>query len=209
MGRKIWLLFIPLVILTMLVSGVCRAKESDEKKIKEQDDKKMKELAQKAKEKLNNTAWQIELNQMETAGADTEKKPAQKKQGPEMDTLYFENNTIKSDKLTAMGFPTTNYTVRVKGENNDVVVWETMQTSADKGIAFWRGELLENGVMRGVLSWHVDEKDKRDYTFASIKKEIAQEATEPVVQEVKEEVRESIETEQPPLEIETKEATKK
>lgn len=166
MKRKTGLLFIPLVILTMLASGVCNAKEQDEKKVKEQDDKKMKELVQKAKEKLNNTTWQIELNQMESeANAKNKKKP-------ETDTLYFENNTIKSDKLTTSGFPSTNFTVRVKGDNNDIIVWETMQTSEKQGIAFWRGELLESGVMRGVLSWHVNEKDKRDYTFINAPKEI-------------------------------------
>src|SRR4030042_1732035 len=98
MRRKAYLLFIPVVILTMLLSGVCKAEELDEKK--------MKELVQKAKEKLNNTTWDIELLQMEEVASGTAKKKTEK------DMLYFENNTIRSDKLTASGFPPTNYTVR-------------------------------------------------------------------------------------------------
>ena len=148
MSRKTYLLLVSVVMLSFLISGICEAKEKGNDKDKD----KMQELVKKAKEELKDTTWEIELTDMN----------ADKKKKTETDTLHFEGSTIKSDKLTKEGFPSTNYTVRVKGEEGEVIVWETMQTSSDKGIAFWRGELLENGVMRGVLSWHIDEKDKRD-----------------------------------------------
>lgn len=179
MIKKTYLLIVPVLMFSLFISGVCEAKEKSKSKESEKEKEKMQELIKKAKEELKDTTWEIELIDMDDSTG--------KKKKIEKDTLYFEGSTVKSDKLTDEGFPSTNYTVRVKGEEGDVIVWETMQTSTDKGIAFWRGELMENGVMRGVLSWHVDEKDKRNYTFVNktmpdIKKE---ESIPDIIQEEK------------------------
>ncbi|MFH1837848.1 MAG: hypothetical protein ABH862_07040 [Candidatus Omnitrophota bacterium] len=112
-------------------------------------------IAKDAKLKLNNTTWEIELKEMSTEKNREEMK----------DIIRFAEGRISSDKLTKEGFTPTNYTVRIKGK--DRLIWETMQTSEEKGIAFWRGELREGQPMRGVLSWHIKENKIKDYSFSS------------------------------------------
>lgn len=129
---------------------------------------KRKNMIKAAKEKLNNQIWKIELVQM----------TAEPTKETFKDTLRFVNNRVESEKLVSEGFPTTNYTVSMSGEN--IVVWETMQTSEKRGLAFWKGE-LESGVMRGVLSRHLDEKTVKDYSFSSVG------ASEKIAEPVKEE----------------------
>ncbi len=144
-------------------------------------EEKAKALAE-AKSELNNTNWKIELKPMVTG----RRKP----KGSEEDTLRFVNNQVISDKLEAEGFSSSNYTVRIKRKDNDIIIWETMQASEKKGVAFWRGE-IRNDKMRGVLSWHVSENKKKSYNFASKAKEIIPEEIElpePVVEGVEEPV---------------------
>jgi hypothetical protein len=116
---------------------------------------KRKNMIKAAKEKLNNLVWHIEVAQMTSEPQKETYK----------DTLRFTDNKVASEHLASDDFPSTNYTVSMSGEN--VVVWETMQTSEKKGLAFWKGE-VEGGVMRGVLSRHFDEKSVRDYSFSSV-----------------------------------------
>ena len=148
--------------------------------------KTKKEMLVDARNALDNTVWKIDLTEMSAKTG--------KKMEAESDTLRFENNKIISDKLTEEGFPSTGYTVRLKGKDNEIVIWETMQTSEEKGIAFWRGK-ISNEKMRGVLSWHIDEKKKKDYTFSGscTGKEVVSEE----IEEVKEEI-----VEAEPVEIE-------
>lgn len=149
------------------------AKAAEEKEAKERTlaQEKMRKLVQAAKEKLNNTAWQIDLR--ESVSAANDQKSVKGKKAPaalEKDTINFRANRVESSSLTSSGFTPTNYTVRLKGKNNDIIIWETMQTSAGNGVAFWRGEIDDKDVMRGVLSWQLDEKNKRDYSFVSSEK---------------------------------------
>ena len=118
---------------------------------------KKQQMIKDAKESLEGTVWEINLKQMT--------QDANKDQFE--DTLRFSEGRISSDKLVKKDFTPTNFTVRVKNETN--IIWETMQTSADKenGIAFWRGEIRNEGVMRGVLSWHIKENKIKDYSFRS------------------------------------------
>ncbi|MFH1046510.1 MAG: hypothetical protein V1727_06075 [Candidatus Omnitrophota bacterium] len=130
-------------------------------------DEKAKELEKKravikaVKEALEGSTWQITLTQ--SGGTDNKKSTS--------DTLIFEGGKVRCKKMVDEGFPQSNFSVRVKDK---LVVWETMQTSEKKGIAFWRGE-LEQGVaptiMRGVLSHQIDEKTTQDYYFISEEKE--------------------------------------
>lgn len=150
--------------------------------------KTQKEMLADARNSLENTMWKIELTEIST-------KTGKKMEG-EPDTLRFEANKISSEKMSSEGFSSTGYTVRLKGKDNEIVVWETMQTSEKEGIAFWRGQIV-NEAMRGVLSWHIDEGKKRDYTFTSVAKEgiSLPVEEEPVVEEEKEapvEVKEEI-----------------
>ena len=149
---------IGLVVLILGVVTVDWAQSSDEEKIAAQAEKK-RQMIKAAKKKLDNTTWQIELTQMTTG----------KKKVKTEDTLRFINGRIESEQLVSEGFSASNFTVRIKRE--DTVIWETMQSSEEQGLAFWRGEIKE-GIMRGVLSRHLDEKTIKDYTFVSEKKEI-------------------------------------
>lgn len=151
------------IILFCGIAGPIRA----EKGLTEAEEK-AKTLVE-AKKELNNTSWEIELKPMATG----KRKPKKS----EKDTLRFVNNQIISDKLEAEGFSFSNYTVRIKGKDNDVIIWETMQASEKKGVAFWRGE-VRNNRMRGVLSWHISEKKKESYNFVSMAKEIIPEEIE-------------------------------
>lgn len=169
-----------LVLLSLSIILVCAiARPSWAEKGLTKAEEKAKALAE-AKKELDNTSWKIELKPMATGKG--------KPKGSEEDTLRFVNKQVISDKLEAEGFSFSNYTVRLKGKNNDVIIWETMQTSENKGIAFWRGE-IRNDRMRGVLSWHISEKKKESYNFVSMANEIIPEEielSEPVVEEAKE-----------------------
>ena len=144
-----------------------------------------RQLVQEAKENINGSIWTIDLRQTGVA----------KDKGiQETDVLRFENYKVQSDKFKKEGFPQTNYTVRLKGRENEIVIWETMQTSKDKGIAFCRGE-IRDGKMRGVISWHISEKKKQEYSFVSIEKDEVIKSSEEVALPIKEEVIQQIKEE--------------
>ena len=168
--KKGGLLLAGIIIFVLCLAVVARAQESDKDRIARAEERR--KMIQEAKDELDGTIWQIELRQ--TAPKKKEEK----------DTLRFENYKIASDKLISEGFTPSNYTVRLKGKDNEIVIWETMQTSEKEGIAFWRGEMQQSGVMRGVLSWHLGEKDKEDYTFVSVQKEVM---PGPIEEEISEE----------------------
>ena len=131
---------------------------------------KRKEAINAAKNELNNTSWKIVLNNMATK-AHSE------------DVLDFSGNKIESKDMSKKGFSASNFTISVENEN--IVVWETMQTSEKEGLAFWRAE-VEGGVMRGVLSRHLKDKTTEDYTFFSTSKESTSQSeasSSPIVKE--------------------------
>jgi hypothetical protein len=117
-----------------------------------------------AAKELENTLWRINLKQI----TQSEKKEAF------ADVIRFKAGKVEMESLTSQGFSPTSYSVTVKGETYNIVVWETMQTSEKKGLAFWKGE-IEEGRMRGVLSRHLDGKTVKDYSFYSTAKEMIQE----------------------------------
>lgn len=103
-------------------------------------------------ERLNGAEWVIELTPMSGEGAKATRQ----------DTLLFADGKITSKQLSAKGYNTTNYTLTIGDDGTPV--WETMQTSEAEGVAFWRGELREDG-MRGILSKHPLEGNAEDYSF--------------------------------------------
>lgn len=185
---QVILMFVGVMILVLSLIGVDeaaakeKAKSTEEKARMVAIDRKRK-MINAAKEKLGNTVWQIKCTQI----GNNKGKERYK------DTLRFIDNKVKSDRLVSEGFPATNYTVRIKEikgqEGRYSIIWETIQASEKAGKAFWHGELEEEDVMRGVLSWHLDEKREKGYTFVSVEKEIITEKAEekPVVEEKKEE----------------------
>ncbi len=105
-------------------------------------------------ERLNGAEWAIELTPMSGEGAKATRQ----------DTLLFAAGKVTSKQLSAKGYNTTNYTLTIGDDGTPV--WETMQTSETEGVAFWRGELREDG-MRGILSKHPLEGNADDYSFVS------------------------------------------
>ncbi len=149
---------------------------------------KKRQMIQEAKENINGTVWTIKLRR-------TGEGKVSKKENKENDILRFENYKVQLEGFKKDGFEATNYTVRLKGRENEIVIWETMQTSEDKGVAFCRGE-IRDGKMRGVISWHISDKNKKEYSFISTEKDetiqSSEEVKEPVKESVKEPVKESV-----------------
>lgn len=106
---------------------------------------------------LNNTEWIIDLKPMGavTKGTKTEK-----------DTLHFADGKVDSANLGKAGYNTTNFTLRLL-EDNETLTWETMQTSEKDGVAFWRGDVGPDGIMRGVLSKRDLKNTTKDFNFVS------------------------------------------
>ena len=200
--KKCFLVGSGIAILALVIDAAVWAENSGKGRIVSAEEKR--EMLNVAKNELNNTVWQIELKQT----AIGKKKKSEK---GEADVLRFKNNKIISDKLASSGFSSSNYTVRLKRKDKDIVIWETMQASEEKGVAFWRGE-IRNGIMRGVLSWHVDEKNKKNYLFVSTEKEdVSEEAIEAVVQEIKKTKKPAVqkkETPAPVAEVKTEDVEK-
>ena len=106
---------------------------------------------------LDNSEWIIELKPM--AGGKGKSKA-------EQDTLLFSDGKISSGNLVKAGYNTTNYTLRIL-EDNETLTWETMQTSEKDGVAFWRGDIGPDGIMRGVLSKRDLKNNTKDFNFVS------------------------------------------
>ena len=102
-------------------------------------DSTKREAEKRAREALNGTQWEVDL----TPVAGEKPKKLVK------DTLRFDGGRVLSDHLNKSGFPGTNFTITIGDDG--VTVWETMQTSQDASVAFWRGE-LHGETMRGLLS---------------------------------------------------------
>ena len=118
-------------------------------------------LKETKRKQLNNTEWEIEL----TTFGDPKRKRT------ETDILTFQNNQVSSASLSKQGYSPTNYTPNL--QDDETFVWETMQTAAKGGVAFWRGEIDANmEKMQGILSHHVSDKKTNDYTFQSVNKRV-------------------------------------
>lgn len=111
---------------------------------------KAKQQAEAAAQ-LGGSEWAVECTSM-----------SGEKKKPMNDTLTFEQGTLTSAMLTKDGYTTSNYTLSI-GEDG-IPVWETMQTHAEKGNAFWRGE-LHGDKMSGVFSHHASDGTAHDYSF--------------------------------------------
>ncbi len=167
---KKWITMLLIAGMMFSCSNIAFA-ETKEEKIKRKAVEEKRAAVKAAKSELNNTVWEITLKEM-TSGKNREELS---------DTLHFTGGKIASDNLVSEGFPASNFTVRIKRE--DMVIWETMQTGEKGQIAFWRGEVTQEGtVMRGVLSRHIKENLVKDYSFTAVGKTEA--IPEPVVEEV-------------------------
>lgn len=126
---------------------------SKDDKAKQEAAAAKRQLEEKKRKEIANTEWQIELTPLTGKG----KKEAE--------TVIFKDNQVGFSAYGKKGFSPTNFTLSV--QEDGLVVWETMQTSEKAGIAFWRGEMPDAQTMRGIFSYHPDDKTTLDYSFVS------------------------------------------
>ena len=131
-----------------------KSKADAEKKAQEARRLK-RELVERKRKEIDNRQWSIRLVPLSGKGKQS------------VDTVVFEDGTVEFKEFGKKGFPATNFSLKIQEDN--VAVWETMQTSEKSGVAFWRGEISPDlETMRGVLSHKIDEKTKEDYSFVSV-----------------------------------------
>jgi len=111
------------------------------------------ELKAELKASLMGTGFAIELTPKD--GSD-----------PLSDTVSFEGYKLSVASLAALGYPSSNYSLRLDGEGG--YSFETMQVSEDLGKAFLRGDVDVNGVLTGVLNLEDKNGDVTGYTFKSL-----------------------------------------
>lgn len=158
-----------------------KKKAEEAKKVRAAAIAKKRKMIKAAKGKLNDTVWNIEVKRL---GGGKDKKKAESFN----DTVRFVDNQIGSETLADDGFSFTNFSVRIKEKRGptgkDLIIWETMQTSEENGLAFWRGEYEQDDtVMRGALSRHYDKENIKNYTFSGTKAEAVEEP-DPAAEEV-------------------------
>ena len=139
--------FLLIVTLTFNVTQVSAKERSDEEK---RDD--VRKMAEEKKKDLNGTSWNVEIKSQSGKGAI---------EGA--DELVFQNGRFTSKKMTKKGYTSTNYTITPSETGPST--WETMQTSADDGVIFWRGE-WQKDTMSGVINRQIKEGTE-DYYFSS------------------------------------------
>ncbi|MFA4991838.1 MAG: hypothetical protein WC569_04575 [Candidatus Omnitrophota bacterium] len=100
------------------------------------------DLAAIEKAKLNNIEWTVDM------------RPASGKGRAETDIISFVEGKMMSKNMKDAGFLESEVNVRIS--EDDVVIWETMQTDTDGNFVFWRGD-IENGRMKGMMA----KEDKR------------------------------------------------
>jgi len=102
---------------------------------------------------LRSSEWQVKL-----VSAESKEEQA--------DILSFVDGKFVSAKMNELGYQSSNYSVMVEDDNK--IIWETMQTGPDGAIVSWRGEIKE-GKMSGIVSLRQKDKEPQDFSFISIK----------------------------------------
>jgi putative transposase len=82
------------------------------------------------------------------------------------DILSFVDGKFVSAKMNELGYSSSNYSITV--EDNNKIIWETMQTGPDGSVVSWRGE-IEEGKMNGIVSLRQTGKEPQDFSFISLK----------------------------------------
>lgn len=107
-------------------------------------------LAQKRAE-LEGTEWVVEMRPIEGGKTET-------------DIISFYSGQVSSRNLTNQGFAPTSYSLRL--EENGNIVWETAQTAVGEAKAFFRGDIIPDGMVSGVLSVDNGRGKTVNYNFA-------------------------------------------
>jgi len=160
-----------LIMLTPLLLSIAQEIPMQTAQVVVDEREKERILAREKKAELNNTRWQIVLS---AVSGETNKYP-------KTDTLTFSNNKIASEQFGALGYPATNYTVRI--DPDGTVVWETMKTKPGEGVIFFRGERRDKKFMQGSITIK-PEKGGESTSFNFISKRFERlEVAAPVQQE--------------------------
>ena len=128
------------------------------------------ELISQKRAELDGTQWTIELTPMlgetktDRRGRPIAPQPAEVK----TDVVVFAEGKVISNGLSEAEFPPANYNVRV--HEDETVTWETMHSLENGDLAFWRGDIGPDGVMRGVLSRRDAQGSVSNFDFVSRKK---------------------------------------
>ena len=144
------LMFFVLFFLSSAVTLQAASKEEKEEAKRQEYRKKVAEMLAE----LNGSSWDIHISAATGKGVLAGD-----------DTLTFQDQKFSSEKASKEGWASTNYTLTVPESEDAPIVWETMQTSADAGFSFWRGEWKDE-VMSGVISRQVGDRNE-EYTFTS------------------------------------------
>ena len=80
-----------------------------------------------------------------------------------LDILTFKENVFISSKLTALGFPNSNFSQSV--DEDGAVIWRSMQNGS-RGVATWKGQ-VNGSIMKGILSLREEGKPAQDFSFVS------------------------------------------
>lgn len=120
---------------------------------------------EEALQKLNFTEWEVTLTP--SFSFDKQRSPLEK------DVLEFGRNNVTSKNLEALGFPRSNYSLRVQSSGS--VIWETMKTREDGVIVFLRGEVTPDFTgMGGTITIPVQTEknisEAKPFSFSSISK---------------------------------------
>jgi hypothetical protein len=99
---------------------------------------------------LDGTQWNIKMTAPSGAA-------------PPDSQIQFKDGKLVAPPFEKEGFPSSNYSLT--NPDGAPVVWETMQTSANKGTLSWRGELEGDTTMRGIASWQRADGTVVTYSF--------------------------------------------
>lgn len=120
----------------------------------------LEEIIAQRKAELNGRAYNVELK---PRGVDPK---ARVKPKPEADVISFAEGKVISKKLAGLGYAASGFSVRL--EDDGTLIWETMQASEKGELAFWRGDIGPDGIMRGVLSMQDARGRMSDFDFVSV-----------------------------------------
>lgn len=148
-------IMIGMVFSSILLSGDARA-------AKDKDDEEeariaMRKKVEEKKEQFNGSQWSITVNPQQQGA---------KGALSDSDVLTFQNGQFSSKNFSKLGFKPTNYTLTVPEDEASPTVWETMQTSEEGDVAFWRGEWKDKDV-NGVINYAVKDKKNEEYFFTT------------------------------------------
>jgi len=135
------------------------------------------ELSEKAQVVLDAHEWPIYVTSF-----------ADKKAPPKPDTLIFSKGKVSSKELGVEGFKQSNCTINV--QEDETIIWETMQANENGDIVFLRGELKDK-VMQGAMNKQVKGQVPLDFAFTTVAPKVVEEKVEsPKTEPKKEQVKE-------------------